>query len=115
LKACFRAQACPGGGRALLIGVDQQHLLPQEREARGHVYRERRFTDAALLVQEGDDERRHGPTFTDSWLPTLVDSWVCVNVKRLLCGYVVMWKGGKPHSLVRGFEQMFKGSFVSLW
>ena len=45
----------PVEGRALRIGIDQQHGGPLPLQLAGKVQRDRRLAGAALLGQHGDD------------------------------------------------------------
>ena len=47
----------PVEGRALRVGVDQRDAIPAPCPFTGEMQGERRFTGAALLVEQGDDHR----------------------------------------------------------
>ncbi len=54
-------EAEAAGGVGLGVEIDQKHPLPGGRHAGGEVDRRRRFSDAAFLIGDGKDGRRHGP------------------------------------------------------
>ena len=62
--ALLEAHAERGGGRALDVEIDEQHLVAAAREARGEVDRGGGLADAALLIR--DAENGHGATLRPS-------------------------------------------------
>jgi hypothetical protein len=104
LKRRLGAQAGPSGGGPLLIGVDQQDVLLEQREAGGNIDRKRRLSDAALLIQKRNNQR-HQATFDDSRKPSLVVSYFCVKVNiqftlfpgNNICAFAATLKITEPH------------------